>query len=39
MKSDPKKLLEKHHDLTHSEMLKVTSHVQRQVEVTLSISE
>lgn len=32
MKSDPKKLLEKHHDLTHSEMLKVTSHVQRQVD-------
>ena len=30
MKSDPKKLLEKHHNLTHSEMLKVTSHVQRK---------
>ncbi len=31
MKSDPKKLLKKHHALVHSEMLKVTSHVQRRV--------
>ncbi|KPJ93946.1 MAG: hypothetical protein AMJ53_06215 [Gammaproteobacteria bacterium SG8_11] len=29
MKSDPKKLLAKHQKLVHSEMLKVTSHVQR----------
>jgi hypothetical protein len=29
MKSEPKKLLKKHADLVHSEMLKVTSHVQR----------
>ena len=29
MKSDPKKLLEKHHNLVHSELMKVTSHVQR----------
>ncbi|WP_455210980.1 hypothetical protein [Kaarinaea lacus] len=29
MKSEPKKLLEKHNKLVHSEMLKVTSHVQR----------
>lgn len=30
MKSDPDKLLKKHKDLVHSEMLKVESHVQRQ---------
>ena len=30
MQSDPKKLLEKHKDLTHSELMKVTSHVQRE---------
>lgn len=30
MKSDPDKLLKKHHRLVHSDMLKVTSHVQRQ---------
>ena len=30
MKSDPDKLLKKHKNLVHSEMLKVTSHVQRQ---------
>ena len=30
MKSQPEKLLKKHHDLTHSDMLKVTSHVQRK---------
>ena len=30
MKSDPKKLLEKHKNLTHSELMKVTSHVQRE---------
>jgi hypothetical protein len=30
MKSDPKKLLKKHNKLDHSEMLKVTSHVQRR---------
>lgn len=29
MKSDPEKLLKKHDQLTHSEMLKVVSHVQR----------
>lgn len=29
MKSDPDKLLKKHKKLTHSEMMKVTSHVQR----------
>jgi hypothetical protein len=29
MKSDPDKLIKKHHQLVHSEMLKVTSHVQR----------
>jgi len=29
MKSDPDKLLKKHKNLVHSEMLKVTSHVQR----------
>ena len=30
MPSDPDKLTRKHHDLIHSEMLKVTSHVQRK---------
>ncbi|MEJ2360198.1 MAG: hypothetical protein P8Z75_02030 [Gammaproteobacteria bacterium] len=30
MQSDPDKLLKKHAQLTHSENLKVTSHVQRQ---------
>jgi hypothetical protein len=30
MQSDPKKMLKRHRDLTHSEMLKVTSHVQRR---------
>ena len=30
MQSDPKKLLEKNQNLTHSEMLKVESHVQRE---------
>jgi hypothetical protein len=30
MKSEAKKLLKKHDDLTHSENLKVISHVQRQ---------
>jgi hypothetical protein len=29
MQSDPKKLLEKNKNLIHSELLKVTSHVQR----------
>lgn len=29
MKSTPEKLLKKHEKLTHSDMLKVTSHVQR----------
>lgn len=29
MQSDPKKLLIKHQNLTHSEMVKVVSHVQR----------
>ena len=29
MKSDPDKLIKKHKKLVHSEMLKVTSHVQR----------
>ncbi|NOZ54587.1 MAG: hypothetical protein GXP08_15880 [Gammaproteobacteria bacterium] len=32
MKSDPDKLLKKHKQLVHSEMLKVTSHVQRQTD-------
>ena len=31
MQSDPDKLLKKHPNLIHSEMQKVTSHVQRQV--------
>mgnify|MGYP000144454222 CR=1 FL=1 len=30
MKSDPARLLKKHRELTHSESLKVVSHVQRQ---------
>lgn len=30
MQSDPKKLLKKHQELIHSEMMKVTSHVQRK---------
>ena len=30
MQSDPKKLVEKNQNLTHSELLKVVSHVQRQ---------
>jgi hypothetical protein len=30
MKSEPKKLLERHVNLVHSEMLKVNSHVQRE---------
>ncbi|MGD8783607.1 MAG: hypothetical protein PVG75_04180 [Thioalkalispiraceae bacterium] len=30
MKSDPKKLLKKHRDLIQSDMMKVTSHVQRK---------
>jgi len=29
MQSDAKKLVKKHQELTHSEMVKVTSHVQR----------
>lgn len=29
MKSEPEKLIKKHKDLVHSEMRKVTSHVQR----------
>ena len=29
MKSSPEKLLKKHEKLTHSDMMKVTSHVQR----------
>ncbi len=29
MQSDPKKLVEKNKNLTHSELMKVTSHVQR----------
>jgi hypothetical protein len=29
MQSDPKKLVEKHSSLTHSELMKVISHVQR----------
>ena len=29
MQSDPKKLVEKHPSLTHSDLMKVTSHVQR----------
>ena len=30
MKSDPKKLLKKHAALVHTDMMKVTSHVQRE---------
>ena len=30
MASEPEKLLQKHQKLTHSEMMKVTSHVQRE---------
>ena len=30
MHSDPKKLIEKHKNLTHSELMKVVSHVQRE---------
>lgn len=30
MKSEPEKLLKKHQKLTHSEMMKVVSHVQRE---------
>lgn len=30
MKSDPKKLVEKHRNLNHSELVKVVSHVQRE---------
>lgn len=30
MKSSPEKLLKKHEELTHSDMMKVTSHVQRE---------
>lgn len=30
MKSDPEKLISKHNNLVHSEMRKVTSHVQRE---------
>ncbi|MBF0264718.1 MAG: hypothetical protein HQL46_05550 [Gammaproteobacteria bacterium] len=30
MQSDPKKLLEKNNKLTHSELMKVLSHVQRE---------
>ena len=29
MKSEPESLLKKHHKLVHSDMMKVTSHVQR----------
>lgn len=32
MKSDPDKLLKKHHQLTHSDNRKVISHVQREVD-------
>lgn len=32
MKSDADKLLKKHKNLVHSEMVKVTSHVQRKVD-------
>ena len=31
MKSEPEKLISKHKELVHSEMLKVNSHVQREV--------
>ena len=32
MKSSPEKLLKKHQNLTHSEMMKVSSHVQREAD-------
>ena len=32
MKSEPERLLAKHHELVHSEMQKVVSHVQRPTE-------
>lgn len=32
MQTDPDKLLKKHNKLVHSEMMKVTSHVQREKE-------
>ena len=32
MKSEPEKLIKKHEQLTHSEMLKVISHVQRNTD-------
>lgn len=32
MKSEPEKLLKRHAKLTHSEMMKVTSHVQRDTQ-------
>lgn len=32
MNSEPEKLISKHKDLVHSEMLKVTSHVQREAD-------
>ena len=32
MKSEPEKLLSRHEDLVHSEMQKVTSHVQRKAD-------
>lgn len=31
MKSEPEKLLKKHDNLVHSDMMKVTSHVQREL--------
>ena len=31
MKSDPEQLTKKHEALTHTDMLKVTSHVQREI--------
>ena len=30
MKSEPEKLLKKHHKLVHTDMMKVTSHIQRE---------
>jgi len=32
MKSSPEKLIKKHKELTHSDMMKVSSHVQRESE-------
>lgn len=32
MQSDPEKLIKKHKDLTHSDMMKVVSHVQRDID-------